>query len=404
MKKILLSAAAFAVVAVSAVAVAPTTSEAIPAFARQTGAACLSCHFQSFPTLNAFGRAFKQNALTDVGEQALVEDEALSIPSVLNATVVVRPNVVFSDSYANVKTKDIVYGDQVVLIGGRVGSNVGVFLEMDTAGGGFGNHQIFTSFDFGSFKAGLNYYNSGFGEDAGMQLMSVWGQHGGLMGGKNISINHRMSKAASALNFGFAAWAGNETATVQLGQIAAAVDQTGAPGLPSLKLATMVRAVGFFEAGGLELGLGGILTTGSIYDPNAALAVAAAKRWGIDFQAQGEFGDTQVGFYADYAQAAAGSLAKANVYNASLTNTRKGYSFRGTVKPTHNLVLMAGYGQDKTGNESIKSTLFGAEFEVYQNFVIALTYQSDKIASTTIYGANVNGTNKTTTLDIEMLM
>ena len=44
MKKSILSAAAFAVVAVSAVAVAPTTSEAIPAFARQTGAACLSCH------------------------------------------------------------------------------------------------------------------------------------------------------------------------------------------------------------------------------------------------------------------------------------------------------------------------------------------------------------------------
>jgi hypothetical protein len=49
MKKMIFSAVAFAVVAVSAVAVAPTTSEAVPSFARQTGASCNSCHFQSIP-------------------------------------------------------------------------------------------------------------------------------------------------------------------------------------------------------------------------------------------------------------------------------------------------------------------------------------------------------------------
>ncbi|MDQ6974948.1 MAG: hypothetical protein Q9M22_00105, partial [Mariprofundaceae bacterium] len=90
MKKTLLSAAAFAVAGVSAVAIMPTTSEAIPAFARQTGAACLSCHFQTFPAVNAFGRSFKLNAFTDVGEQALIEDEGLSLPSVLNASFVLR--------------------------------------------------------------------------------------------------------------------------------------------------------------------------------------------------------------------------------------------------------------------------------------------------------------------------
>lgn len=41
MKKILLSAAAFSLVVASSLALMPTKAEAIPAFARQTGASCL---------------------------------------------------------------------------------------------------------------------------------------------------------------------------------------------------------------------------------------------------------------------------------------------------------------------------------------------------------------------------
>ncbi|TLS73420.1 hypothetical protein FE236_13305 [Mariprofundus erugo] len=37
-------------------------AEATPAFSRQTGADCRSCHFMDMHGLNAFGRAFKQNA------------------------------------------------------------------------------------------------------------------------------------------------------------------------------------------------------------------------------------------------------------------------------------------------------------------------------------------------------
>jgi hypothetical protein len=36
-----------------------STAEATPGFARQTGMACVACHFQHYPTLNSFGRAFK---------------------------------------------------------------------------------------------------------------------------------------------------------------------------------------------------------------------------------------------------------------------------------------------------------------------------------------------------------
>ena len=65
-------------------------ADAVPAFARQTGQACSTCHFQHFPMLNAFGRAFKAGGYTMVGGQSLVEGDDLSLPNTLNASLVTK--------------------------------------------------------------------------------------------------------------------------------------------------------------------------------------------------------------------------------------------------------------------------------------------------------------------------
>ena len=39
-------------------------AQAVPAFARQMGVSCNTCHFQHFPMLNNFGRAFKASGFT----------------------------------------------------------------------------------------------------------------------------------------------------------------------------------------------------------------------------------------------------------------------------------------------------------------------------------------------------
>ena len=78
MKKILLSMAGV----LAATAFAPEAS-AVPAFARQTGMACSACHYQHFPLLNGFGRAFKASGFTLMGAQGRIEgDNNLSIPEV----------------------------------------------------------------------------------------------------------------------------------------------------------------------------------------------------------------------------------------------------------------------------------------------------------------------------------
>ena len=57
-------------------------SQAIPAFMRKYRTACTTCHWATFPKLNAFGRAFRNNGYRiPVGDEAFVKDE----PVVLGA-------------------------------------------------------------------------------------------------------------------------------------------------------------------------------------------------------------------------------------------------------------------------------------------------------------------------------
>ncbi len=85
MKKVALSLATV----LAAAAFAPEAS-AIPSFARQTGMACYACHAQHVPVLNGFGRAFKASGYVMMGAQDKIEGEHLSIPSVLNASLLLK--------------------------------------------------------------------------------------------------------------------------------------------------------------------------------------------------------------------------------------------------------------------------------------------------------------------------
>ncbi len=407
MKKMIFSAAAFGLVAVSSMALAPTTAEAIPAFARQTGAACLSCHFQTFPALTSFGRAFKTGAFTDVGDQALVEDDDLSIPSVLNATVVIRPQVTSTSTTTaagTTRTKAISYGDQVVLIAGRIGTNSGAFVEL--GGGAFGNHQFLNSWDMGSFKLGASYYNTGFGEDAGVALSNVWGQHGAVTNHRFVSANHNMFKGGAVGGgqvAGLTAWVANDMGVLQFGLVAPSADATawGTTGNSTHTAAKMVRVSTFWDVADMTLNVGGILVSGNI-GKNAQYVAGSQlemKRYGIDASLEGTIGDSQFGIYADYANAGKSTAGKTNEYNADTVNNLKGSSLAATIKPLHNVIIGAGFGNLKATSKNTYSNV-GVTYEVYQNFEITLLFEQKK----TTTGAGAVTKVKTTTLDIEALM
>ncbi|MFQ5713340.1 MAG: hypothetical protein ACE5GU_04855 [Candidatus Scalinduaceae bacterium] len=69
-------------IVLSGIVVFSADSQAVPAFMRKYRTACTTCHWATFPKLNAFGRQFRNNGYRiPVGDEAFVKDE----PVVLGA-------------------------------------------------------------------------------------------------------------------------------------------------------------------------------------------------------------------------------------------------------------------------------------------------------------------------------
>jgi len=409
MKKTLLSAAAFAVVAVSAVSIAPTTSEAIPAFARQTGAACLSCHFQTFPAVNSFGRAFKMGAFTDVGEQALIEDDNLSLPSVLNSTFVLRAQYSNQSVTNGASTTNWnIPADTVLLMAGRVGSNTGAFIEFN---GAAANWQMMNSFDFDSFKGGVNIQNTGFGPTAAIEISNVYGQHGGKLNGKALSAVNSIVGGAFSIGGGqttsVAGWIGNESFLVQ----AAGVAMVDATTVSNASFVPMLTGHYIMDMGAAELMIGGGILAG---EQRAAGALASGSgvdaKW-IDFQVQGEMGDMSYGVYGDWATSKAKStnaLVASNFLAGGGNQDLDGYSLRIELEPVHQLMVGFGVGQVKLtnnglpGESKVTSTQIAVTYEVYQNMEINTFFKSDRTTDTGVFAAP-STTTKTLFAEVEAL-
>jgi len=428
MKKMIFSAAAFALVAVSGIALAPTTASAIPAFARQTGAACYSCHFQTFPAINAFGRAFKEGSFTDVGDEALVEDDELSIPAVLNATFVVKANLQnvdvtnrSSDTFYNIPT------DAVLMLAGRIGSNTGAFIEFD---GGAANWQLINSFDVSGFKVGIGAHKTGFGGSGVLELSNVFGQHGGVLGGKGISAIQNAGFSQDTTGIGV--WIGNDLGVVQFAVLAPAEATAGTVNIGS-SFAKLVRVIATLDVGGWDTLIGFGNVTGSAGKGTKSVAPAGLvadvrvpmNLQFVDAQVQGEVGDMSIGIYGDWAHAKGktsttgfgnfygGALAAAGPGtggpNAALTsgnfinNKFDAYSIRATVQPIARVILLAGYGYQKNtaalADTTNKEFQLGVNYSVYQNMELKLIYNS---AKNTTGGVAV--TTRTTTFEVEALM
>jgi len=435
MKKTIFSAAAFAVVAVSAIAAAPTTSEAVPAFARQTGAACLSCHFQAFPALTSFGAAFKRGAFTSIGEEALLEDDGLSLPVVLNMSINSRirftklqTTTTTAAGTTSTTVNDALLPDETpIFIGGRIGTNTGAFMEY--TGGTAGGWQLMNSMDMGDYKVGLNLFNGGFGWTWGLETSSVFAQHGGLHQGKNISVQNALTGSVEGLT----AFVGNELFTASVVGVTAggpAANGLNAlttlmPGLrvwftPEVADWNLGMGFGILKGNKSNLASGGGVAAGlnaaNVVVPGGNLIQVQADNVFFDFQAMGEVGDTSVGVFADYAVAKSNVPVVAgttfvNLNGLAAGQKLTGYSIRTTVEPIHNAIFSIGYGKQTLKNTTLvagvdQNTTFlivGTSYSFYQNFEVALTHQITSITN----AANVAGNStkiKQTMLQLEAVM
>jgi hypothetical protein len=158
----------------------PSLAAGVPAFARQTGQSCSACHFQHFPILTTFGETFKSGNYALMGGQSMVEGDILSIPAVLNLSMILKMKYVKTDGRSGDGTDkgEFQMPDEAnVLIGGRVGRNIGFLIEGQLADK---DSPVFASFKlpigfemFGGRFAFVPFSTDGLGTPFGFELLST---------------------------------------------------------------------------------------------------------------------------------------------------------------------------------------------------------------------------------------
>lgn len=325
---------------------------ALPLFARQTGMVCSACHFQHFPMLNGFGRAFKSTGYTMMGEQGKVEGEGLGIPKTLNMAVLAsagyeKTNQAAGTTGANTTGDGAFYvpgtgGEMELFFGGRVSNNAGFLAEIGSGGAVAGTNIRGTSSSAKMpilFEVASSQYKLAEGMRVGVVPFStdIKGVSYGfevLNTGANAvhqmsntpGLNNAHSAALSAQQYigtaapatGLAFVATNPMGFINLTKY----NQTGiAQGTLATLGSTYVRVAGIFDLASWDAGVGIQSWSGSSLNPAgtpailgnpATYGIVSTKATAIDAQMQGELNKMPVGFYVSYAKAPAGS---ANAYN-----------------------------------------------------------------------------------------
>ena len=353
-------------------------ASALPLFARQTGMACSACHFQHFPLLTGFGRAFKSAGFTMIGSQGKVEGEDLSIPTTLNMSALATAGYEKSNQAAGTAalktTGDGAFylpgngGEMALFFGGRVSGNTGFLAEIGRDGSVSGtavsgaqssaklpvlfelSASLFqaaegTRIGFVPFATDVEGASYGFETlNTGANVVHQMSGTSGLNGAHSAALSAQQYIGTAGSATGLAFVANNPAGFINLTKY----DQVGiSHGALASLASTYVRVAGIFDLAGWDTGVGIQSWSGSSVSPTGTPAVPATSGSGtcttipctiifptaaipatyglvptrasaIDAQIQGKLANIPVGFYASYAKAPAGT----NAYNMdSVTNT-----------------------------------------------------------------------------------
>lgn len=441
MKRIMLLAATL-----MAISVIPQAS-ALPLFARQTGMECSACHYQHFPLLNSFGRAFKTNAYTMMGAQTKVDGDRLSIPSYLNMAGLTtvgyeRTNAADASTTPIPGSRNdgngLFYmpghnGELSLFFGGRINDNAGFLTEIGLLGPADQSSAkmpiLFEVAD--STRAGLvPFTTNAQGASYGFELLNTGANAvhqmsgvGGFNGAHTSAISAQQYIGTGAAATGFSIVASNPTGFANLtkynqmgtGDLTGGNNTTGSGSIMGAGMdSTYLRIAGFFDLKGWEAGVGVQNWSGSSLNldtstgPNFTAAITTTNATAIDGQLQGDWRNMPVGIYASYATAP----ADANITNSYNTGsmTRSAFNMAGEVGVIPGIATVGGalrLGQSGVddgsgGNATDNALMLTATYKLSQNMMASLSYTT---ASGSYWTAN-NSANtiatgsKTVTLNL----
>ena len=402
MKKtnVLLAFAAFFIFSVSLWVV--PEPKAAPALGRQTGQACSPCHFQHFPALNAFGRAFKAGGYTQIGGQGKIEGEDLSIPDTLNASLVtkiryqkingsdVSSTAAVNESKLGRNKGELQFPDEAALfLAGRAGEHIGFVLEAqlkDDAAMAFANYKMPIVYDVGGAKVGIiPFTTDGAGPAFGFELLNTGAismHTTSAREGNNISAQSFIG--VQTIAEGLALVASNDMGFINV-SLWGPAHGTVATGFD---LSQYVRVAATPNVGGWDLGAGAQYWGGKTKvgdTDNNPSQIYVTKAWAVDAPAQGDVG-MPLGVYLSYGTAAASKDAR----NGLADGTTEDNLFNNNAKAKKAWSVLAelgvlpgkatlglGYRSGDNGaaaNNKDNATIAGVTYLVAQNVQLVLNH------------------------------
>ena len=400
MKKIILSAASLAVAAVASVSVAPTTSEAVPAFARQTGAACLNCHFGAIPRLAQMGREFRMNAFRDLSGDA-IEDEHLSLPLAFNASLLMKARIGMgsgdSEKGGAVGGADtsIQWPDEsALLFGGRIGEHAGGFQEWDVISGEMlgGKFAYVNDMDNGILAFAI-------GTSDALGAPSIFNDPSNAISRNTRGIQSRSMAMKGTLMHGAASGLGvygylNDSIYFAVGGLIPAGGYAAGNSGPELNLGSYVRVAWLGTLADFDAIIGAWNATAVEINPKAAAAAAGAayvaqkddKQGGVDIQLQGEVGGHQLGIYMPIVMGGSTSSGDAT-----------GFQLYANYNLAHAYGVQLGYDSLTSDAKDANAVILGGWYDLAQN--IAINVEMKNWTNTPKVGAETSGTD--TTIELE---
>ncbi|MGA8864462.1 MAG: hypothetical protein WB444_11715 [Gallionella sp.] len=392
-------------------------AQAIPAFARQVGMPCSACHYQHFPTLNSFGRAFKEGGFTMMGAQEKIEGDGLSIPANLNLAFITNlayqknngtndTTTIPAQGSATAKTVNngqFQMTQYSLFMGGRVGENIGFEGEVGLSGGAaLASVKIPFAQDWGSFKTlEVPFTTDGLGAQQGFELLSTGASPVHLFNQQDLTAlsaseylhtdtpaNGLALVAANDYGFiNFTKWQIDSINGNGPGQ--APGDPAGGSPTSSYLRAAWLGNIGSYDAGiGFQIWDGESSASGWNGGANTAYAAGTytTKAHAVDAQMMGDLGSMPLTLIASYAVAPAESLDPANaVYMGNAFNPgtadRKSFNVAAELGVLPKTTVQLAYRNAKSGavdggssNASDNAILVGATYAVALNARFELTY------------------------------
>lgn len=388
---------------------APREASAVPAFARQTGLACNTCHYQHFPTLNAFGRAFKADGYTMAGGQSLIEGDFLSMPADLNASLITKIRYQKNNgTTAGGRNKGVLQfpDEAALLLGGRAGEHVGFLLELTTFGetgdadGSVGDHAHDVSF-FASFRVPFTYTIGGstkvavipfttdaFGPSYGFELLNTGAQRSNrpIEHREEISAQQFLGTDTAATGIAFAVYRDLYYATYSLWSNTHG-DTDAGPYLHYARVAFTPTYAGWDLGAGVQW-WGGTSKRDNAYEK--------ADAWALDAQAQGTIAAYPVGFYVSYGEAPKSTAGEtANIFNQDTAHDAYAFGLLAEVGVVPGrLTVSAGYlngegagtATANTGMNGNRSTETQTAFTLGANYHLAQNV--NLVWNSSFYGGN----------------